>query len=233
MLKKDSGYFEALGDKFDEYISDYDVARRSALIFDDLLRDVALGGLKVLEVGCGTGRFSRQIAQQKAQLTVLDISGNLANAVSAKLGCEAAAGDACNLPFDDEAFDMVISSECIEHTADPLGAVAEMSRVCRVGGIVCLTTPNKLWYPILWLSEKLKVRKFAGPENWVFPWQVKKIMQRDGMSDIVVSGCHLWPFQLKFTRRILRRLDSYGRVLYPIMINFGIAGRKQKTGNSK
>ena len=233
MAKKDSYYFEELGDKFDEYISDYDVARRSELIFAELLGAVELGGQKVLEVGCGTGRFSQQIADQKAQLMVLDIASRLVSEVAERLGCVGVAGDACNLPFDDETFDVVISSECIEHTPLPQQAVAEMCRVCRNGGVVCLTTPNKLWYPVLWLCEKLRIRKFAGTENWVFPGQVKKIMRREGMSDIMVSGCHLWPFQLKFTRRILRWLDGYGRVLYPIMINFGITGKKQGTSSGE
>jgi ubiquinone/menaquinone biosynthesis C-methylase UbiE len=225
-------YFDKLGDDFELMMSDYDVERRQVLVFDQLLGGRRLDGLKVLEVGCGTGRFSRRIAALKAELTVLDIGPNLVKAVSERLGCQGVVGDACRLPFADDSFDAVISSECIEHTPDPLEAIRQMCRVCKAGGTVCFTTPNKLWYPILWLSVKLRIRKFAGPERWISPGTARKLMAQAGMGDMVVSGCHAWPFQLKFTRGLLRRLDGSGRKLYPLMINFGIAARKSPVSSA-
>lgn len=219
-------YFDKLGDDFELMMSDYDVERRQVLVFEQLLGGRRLDGLSVLEVGCGTGRFSQRIASLGADLTVLDIGPSLVKAVSERLGCKGVVGDACKLPFADGSFDAVISSECIEHTPDPLAAISEMCRVCKAGGTVCFTTPNKLWYPVLWLSVKLHIRKFAGPERWIFPGAGKRAMARAGMGDMVVSGCHAWPFQLKFTRPLLRRLDRSGGGLYPLMINFGIAARK-------
>jgi hypothetical protein len=52
-------------------------------------------------------------------------------------------------------------------------------------------------------------------------------MREEGMKDIILSGCHFWPFQLKFTRPLLHRIDAFGKWLYPLMINFGIMGRKE------
>lgn len=222
-------YFDKLGDDFELMMSDYDVQRRQVLVFEQLLGGRRLDGLSVLEVGCGTGRFSRRIAALGANLTVLDIGPNLVKTVSEQVGCKGVVGDACKLPFADETFDTVISSECIEHTPDPLAAIREMCRVCKKGGTVCFTTPNRLWYPVLWLSVKLRVRKFAGPERWIFPGTARKVMAAAGMGEMVVSGCHLWPFQLKFTRGLLARLDRSGATLYPAMINFGIAARKLPT----
>jgi ubiquinone/menaquinone biosynthesis C-methylase UbiE len=219
-------YFDKLGDDFELMMSDYDVQRRQELVFEQLLAGRRLDGLAVLEVGCGTGRFSQRIAALGANLMVLDIGPNLVKAVREKLGCKGVVGDACKLPFPDETFDAVISSECIEHTPDPLAAIREMCRVCKTGGTVCFTTPNKLWYPVLWLSVKLHIRKFAGPERWIFPGTGRKVMKAAGMGEMVASGCHAWPFQLKFTRGLLARLDRSGGWLYPLMINFGIAAKK-------
>jgi len=47
-------YFDALGEKFETYMSDYDVERRQFLIFSTLWNKNLLRGRKVLEVGCGT-----------------------------------------------------------------------------------------------------------------------------------------------------------------------------------
>lgn len=220
-------YFNELGDNFEKFMDDYDVRQRCGLIFDELMKDVSFENKKVLEVGCGTGRISGEIASRKAVFMILDIGENLVRQVTEKYGCEGTVGDACNLPFDDGSFDMVISSECTEHTPNPVRAISEMCRVCRPGGIVCITSPNKLWYPVLWISEKLKLRKFSGVENWLFPYQARSTMKQSGISDTRLSGCHLWPFQLKFTRPVLKWFDrKTGGCLYPFMINYGIRGVK-------
>lgn len=181
----------------------------------------------VLEVGCGTGRISREITAKKANLTVLDIGERLVRQVKEKLNCNGVSGNACDLPFEDNSFDLVISSECIEHTMNPGKAIREMCRVCRKGGIVCITSPNKIWYPLLWLSVKMGIRKFKGTENWLSWRQADSIMRQSKMFDIRRSGCHAWPFQIKFTRPLLKWIDETGGpYLYPILINYGLKGVK-------
>jgi ubiquinone/menaquinone biosynthesis C-methylase UbiE len=223
----DLNYFDNIGELFDVYMNPYDVQQRLNLVFSVLLKSVQIKEKEVLEVGSGTGRFSQRIVELGGQLTIVDIGKNLVEAVSSRLGCRGVAADACQLPFEDNSFDLVISSECIEHTLDPCKAIRQMCRVCKPGGTVCLTTPNKLWYPVLWLSEKLKIRKFAGMENWIFPGTAISEMTSCGMDRFMVRGCHLWPFQLRFSQPVLRKLDAYSHRLYPLMINFGIAGQKR------
>lgn len=230
--ERPADYYDSLGDRFDEYMSDYDVERRRELIFGRLLRDESLEGRRVLEVGCGTGRFSTGLRDRGARLTVLDIGKRLVRDVAAAVGVPGVVGDACRLPFEDESFDAVVSSECVEHTPDPCRAVAEMCRVVRPGGLVCLTTPNKIWYPSLVAARALGIRKFDGTENWIFPGAAARAMRAAGLSDLVLDGCHQWPFQLAFTRPLLRRIDRFGPSLYPIMINFGILGRKAPRGRA-
>ena len=143
-MEKQQTYFDRLGDNFERLMDDYDVSRRCYLIFNQLLKDEDFEGKKVLEVGSGTGRISQEIFSRKADLTILDIGENLVRQVKEKLNCKGVVGDACCLPFDDNSFEVVISSECIEHTLTPQKAIEEMCRVCRPGGTVCVTSPNKL-----------------------------------------------------------------------------------------
>ncbi len=224
---KERLYFEHLGDRFDELMDEYDVERRLELVFSVLLAGVKLGDTEVLEVGCGTGRFSQKIVDSGAKLTVLDVGTNLVTRVTKSCSCEGIVADALFLPFSSESFDMVISSECIEHTADPIRAIQEMSRICRVGGTVCLTSPNRLWYPILIAAQRLGLREFSGTENWIFPRAAERSLRDSGLGALRLNGCHLWPFQVRFSRRLLRILDGYGKWLFPLMINFGVVGRKE------
>ena len=57
-------------------------------------------------------------------------------------------GDATRLPFADASFDAVITSEVLEHIPDDIGALAEMVRVLRPGGVFAATVPT-------WLPEKI------------------------------------------------------------------------------
>ncbi len=221
--ERDPLYFELIGDSFDSFMSDYDVDRRKNLIFKKLM--CGIEGGNALEVGCGTGRISESLKPCVSQLTVTDISEALAEKVAKRLGCVGRQADACSLPFESGTFDLVVSSECIEHTPDPRLALSEMARVLRKGGHMIVTTPNKLWYPVLWLSEKTGLRSFSGVENWIWPWTVK-FLEPQGVVVEKMGGCHLFPWQIPLAKQLLPHFDKVDGLLYPIMINFGFLGKK-------
>jgi 2-polyprenyl-3-methyl-5-hydroxy-6-metoxy-1,4-benzoquinol methylase len=108
--------------------------------------DVA--GLHVLEVACGRGGFSSELARAGACVTGCDFSFAAIRVAEAKLGVnhrppvKFIQGDAQNLPFANDSFDVVISCETIEHLPDASKALREMRRVSRPGGRLFLTTPN-------------------------------------------------------------------------------------------
>jgi len=211
-------------------MNEYDVERRLHLVFSTLLGDISLQGKRILEVGAGTGRFSKMIRERGAELTVLDIGESLVKKLTTRLECPGTVGDACHLPFQSNVFDLVISSECIEHTMHPFQALLEMCRVVKDGGGVCVTTPNKLWFPVLLMARILGIRKFSGLENWIFPVTATRLFRNQGMVVRHISGCHLWPFQFSLSQPVLRRLDGLGHALYPVMINFGIFCEKVDPG---
>jgi ubiquinone/menaquinone biosynthesis C-methylase UbiE len=225
-MMTDSGlYFEELGEDFERFMSDYDVARRRRLIFEELLPAGTIFE-DALEVGCGTGRMSEELVGRASRLTVTDISGKLAREVGERLGCSHSQEDACELSFEDASFDLVVSSECIEHVSDPWRALDEMARVLKEGGVWVLTTPNRLWYPCLMLAQKLRVRKFEGPEHWIWPHEVRRWLTSKGLIVKGFSGCHLLPWQVPMSQHVLPFFDRHGPRLYPVMINFGFAAQR-------
>jgi ubiquinone/menaquinone biosynthesis C-methylase UbiE len=218
-------YFEQIGGNFDKWMSDYDVYRR-ALLIRKYLGNIAKKK-SCLEVGCGTGKISEAVVNIVGSLIVTDISDKLAREVGEKLNLSWMQQDACALTIPDSSFDVVISSECIEHVPDPKKALREIVRVLKPGGVIVVTTPNKFWYPILWLSVVTGIRNFSGREIWIFPSDAARLLKSEGIDDLKLDGCHLFPWQLPLAKRILPFFDRAGAFLYPIMINFCITGTKR------
>lgn len=106
-------------------------------------------GQRILEVACGRGGYVRELACAGAHVTGCDFSFAALRAATAKLqavnvppSTGLIQGDAQNLPFADNSFDILVSCETVEHLPDARAAFAEMHRVTRPGGRLFLTTPN-------------------------------------------------------------------------------------------
>jgi ubiquinone/menaquinone biosynthesis C-methylase UbiE len=106
-----------------------------------------IGNAKVLDVGCGTGYGSAFLAGKGAGSVVgIDFSDTAiayAKKKYRRLPVQFEKMDAQALRFPDRSFDFVLSSENLEHLADPSANVREMRRVLREGGLLLLGTPNK------------------------------------------------------------------------------------------
>ncbi len=105
-------------------------------------------GERILDLSTGTGWTSRVVARRGARVTGVDIASGLLDAARAKAEIERLPidyhlGDAENLPFDDGAFDAVISTFGVMFASRPDAASSELARVCRRGGRIALTT----WTP--------------------------------------------------------------------------------------
>lgn len=110
-------------------------------------------GKRVLEIGCGTGTDLLQFARGGARVTGLDLtprSIEIARSRFAVYGCagEFAIGDAENLAFPDESFDLVYSFGVLHHSPDTKRAINEARRVLKRGGraIVMLYHRASLYY---------------------------------------------------------------------------------------
>lgn len=104
---------------------------------------------RVLDVGCGTGNVAISAARRGASVTGLDITPAMLEdarenaALAGTEGIEWEEGDATNLPFDDDTFDLSLS--CVGHifAQPPDTAASELIRVTRPGGRIAFTS----WTP--------------------------------------------------------------------------------------
>ncbi len=95
---------------------------------------------RALEVGCGSARLSAILAHVGYEMWCLDASRSALEVASSRFASNGltatfVCGDACDLPFGDGAFDVVLSSGLLEHFRDPTPIVKEMARVLRPSGV--------------------------------------------------------------------------------------------------
>lgn len=129
-------------------------------------------GVRVLDVACGSGNLSLPAARAGAVVTGLDIAPNLLEQARERAEAEGLTirfdeGDAENLPYEDAAFDEVVSMFGAMFAPRPELVAAELLRVCRPGGRIALAN----WTAEGFIGQMFKVtgRHVAPPQNMPSP----------------------------------------------------------------
>jgi ubiquinone/menaquinone biosynthesis C-methylase UbiE len=102
----------------------------------------SLAGKRVLDVGCGKGRFARIFREREpaAEIWGLDISEEMLRFVPE--GIRARAGSMTEIPFEDAFFDAAYATESLEHAVEIEKAVSEICRVVKPGGRIAIIDKN-------------------------------------------------------------------------------------------
>jgi ubiquinone/menaquinone biosynthesis C-methylase UbiE len=228
-MSKENFYNEIAKD-FDSIMNMYDTNRRIEVIFEDFLGNEDLNNKLLLDGGCGTGHFTTIAMNRNAKVTAIDLANKLVAITKDKNpNCNAITGSLLELPFPDEHFDYVISSDVIEHTTDPYLAVKELIRVLKPGGKICITVPNKtFWFFSLKIAEVFKLRKYQGYENWLYYYRFKRFLSQNDIELIHYKGIHLFPFLISKLNPLLKKIDKKtDEKLGFMMVNIAAYGKKK------
>ena len=200
----------------------------------------SMRGLKVLDVGCGTGRYL-QLFNPGNELNGLDISDQMLSVARQKLpNAKFHIGSADSLPFPDDAFDLVISVRVIQHLSDQEKMVREMVRVCRPNGRVILLSYNSwsllcLYKQIRmsWIGRLLNLpfKPLLGRRSFFNPWgfvydnycsipELRRWMRRQGLrieNCLGVTLGHPWFWNDFLIGKVMER---YAPFLLHLLLTF-------------
>ena len=192
------------------------------LIFDELVRP----GMTALDLGSGAGRVALDLLDRGLTVTACDLIEPALDALRAAAPpdapLEVVAADARALPFADGSFDLVVFAfnglDWISPEADRAGALREMARVARPGGIVVLSSHNPV-------GALLTPRGVRSPAIW--RWRLGHLarggfMRRYAPDPSGLLVCQTTP------RRALREARDGAR-LEPVLV-VGASGRSRSVG---
>lgn len=193
-------------------------------------------GDRVLDVGCGGFHLAEAVARNTgAYVSGIDLSEECVNRSAARIadlpGCEAVKGDAHELPFEDNSFDLVYCRFVLEYLRDKARAVAEMKRVAKPGARVILQDLDGqlVWhYPIpSRLESRLNAVVAALEETGFDPFAGRKLhflLRNAGFRDVKAEATpyhfyagaidqfnyDFWKLKLDIAKpRIVAALESY------------------------
>src|SRR4029450_6290501 len=184
-------------------------------------------GVTVLELGCGSGYFTRALARSGADIVAIDVSPELLEI--AKANCSAPnvryeIQNAYTLSYPDAVFDSVVGSSVLHHL-EIEEALSEIYRVLKLGGSVHFTEPNMLNPQVAiqknvpWIKRKLGD---SPDETAFFRWQLRRLLEQTGYRNVRID-----PFDFlhpKTTHALVPRVNALGRFLESVPVISEFAG---------
>lgn len=135
-------------------------------------------GMTLLDVGCGPGTITADLAARVAQVTASEVKDEALDLARAEVArrqvknVDFAVADVHALDFPDDTFDVVHAHQVLQHVGDPVLALREMRRVCKPGGLVAVRDSDYAaftWFPQLpqlddWMALYQEVARNNGGE---------------------------------------------------------------------
>lgn len=156
---------------------------------------------RVLEVGCGGGLLSEEIAGLGFALTGIDpsepsLATARAHAARSGLPIDYQMGSGEHIPFPDSAFPVVLCCDVLEHVRDLEATIGEIARVLAPGGVflydtINRTLPSKLI--VIKVAQEWPATRFVPPNlhDWhmfITPRELRAVLARHGLSNQETIG---------------------------------------------
>jgi ubiquinone/menaquinone biosynthesis C-methylase UbiE len=157
-----------------------------------LLTDFIQPGSLVLELGCGTGYFTKEIIKTGAEVTAIDISPELLNVAKTEITSPKVSfreENAYQMTFPDNSFDYIVGSSVLHHL-DVKKAMSEIYRTLKPDGTIAFTEPNMM-NPQIALQKNIPYLKRklgdSPDETAFFRWQIFRLLKANNFKRIEIK----------------------------------------------
>jgi len=182
-------------------------------------------GMTILELGCGTGSFTGELARSGADVIAIDVSPELLEIARANWSAPNVRYEIQNayvLTYSDATFDSIVGSSILHHL-EIEEALREIYRVLKPGGTIYFTEPNMLNPQIAIQKNVPWIKRRLGDspdETAFFRWSLRRLLEQTGYGDIQIE-----PFDFLHPKTpvpLIDPLNAIGRFLenMPVVSEF-------------
>ena len=179
-------------------------------------------GDAVLDVGCGTGNYTIELAKRGADVVGVDSSEEMLiwarqKAQGERLKVNFQVADALNLPFPDESFDLIPSNGLLCFLKEPEKALMEMHRVLKPGGGLAVGVLNK-WSPWAFFRRIKGLYKdtIYNQAYFISPPELEGLIRRAGFDVKETRTClFFFPINNRVYLKIAEQFERLDRRLIP------------------
>ena len=146
---------------------------------------------RVLEIGCGTGLFTKELAATDNTIIAIDISDALIRKAKERVHAENVqfvVGNAYKTKFKPNSYDFIVGSSSLHHL-EVDSALKEFSRLLKPGGGIMFTEPNMMNPQVALIKNVPAIKRRAGDspdETAFFRWKIAKKLRDQGFTDISI-----------------------------------------------
>ncbi len=214
-------FYDSIADKWEPLMNKYELQKRKSIVFNRLLKDISLKNKTFLDIGAGLGIFSCHAKELGAKVTAIEVGKNLIIQIKNRCKVKTIQADATSIPIPRNSYDLVLSTEVIEHTRNPGKAIKEAARVLKKNGFLVLTTPNKSWKFLFDFLSFVRIRPYHGNENWLSYKELKRYIEINKLTIEKETG-----FNFIIPIKPLGILEDMFKPSFPIFINHGFLLKK-------
>ena len=184
-------------------------------------------GMTVLELGCGTGYFTQELARSGADVVAIDVSPELLEI--ARSNCSAPnvryqIENAYALSYPEAVFDSVVGSSVLHHL-EIAAAIRNIYRALKPGGTIYFTEPNMLNPQIAIQKNVPLIKQKLGDspdETAFFRWPLRRLLEQTGYRDVRID-----PFDFLHPKTpvpLINRVNALSRFLEKVPVVSEFAG---------
>jgi len=146
----------------------------------------------VLEICCGTGLFTKELAATDNTIIAIDISDALIKKAKERVhakNVKLVVGNAYKTKFNSNSYDFIVGSSSLHHL-EVDSALKEFSRILKPGGGIMFTEPNMMNPQVALIKNVPAIKRRAGDspdETAFFRWEIARKLRNHDFTDISIA----------------------------------------------